>query len=137
MKTRWVGVDFDGTLATWNCPWPENWRATGKPIPRMVKRVKRWIAEGKDVRIFTARMDGYHPKDGPIPIHMVRESIEDWCLKYLGVILPVTNRKDYWCEAIYDDRAIQVERDTGRLIGEVDTTNTRHRRGIFAEEADK
>jgi len=118
MKTRWVGVDFDGTLATWNCPWPENWRATGKPIPRMVKRVKRWIAEGKDVRIFTARMDGYHPKDGPIPIHMVRKSIEDWCLKHLGVILPVTNRKDYWCEAIYDDRAIQVERDTGRIIGE-------------------
>ena len=118
MKTRWIAVDFDGTLATWNCPWPENWRATGEPIPAMVTRVKRWIAEGEDVRLFTARMDGYHPKDGPVPVHMVRKVIEDWCVKHVGQILPVTNRKDTWCKALYDDRAIQVERDTGDIKGQ-------------------
>ena len=79
-------------------------------------RVKKWLAEGEDVRIFTARMDGYHPKDGPIPVHLVRKTIEDWCLKHIGVVLPVTNRKDYWCKAIYDDRAHRVEQDTGRLL---------------------
>ena len=117
MKTRWIAVDFDGTLATWNCPWPENWRATGEPIPAMVNRVKRWIAEGEDVRIFTARMDGYHPKDGPVPVHLVRGVIEEWCLKHIGIILPVTNRKDYWCKVLYDDRAVSVERDTGKIEG--------------------
>ena len=118
MKTRWIAVDFDGTLATWDCPWPDDYRATGEPIPLMVERVKRWIAEGEDVRIFTARMDGYHPKDGPVPVHLVRKVIEDWCLKHIGVILPVTNRKDYWMKVLYDDRAFQVEKDTGRIIGE-------------------
>ena len=116
MKTKWIAVDFDGTLAKWGCPWPEDYRATGDPIPLMVERVKKWLAEGEDVRIFTARMDGYHPKDGPIPVHLVRKTIEDWCLKHIGVVLPVTNRKDYWCKAIYDDRARRVEQDTGRLL---------------------
>lgn len=118
MKTRWIGVDFDGVLATWDCPWPEDWHATGEPIPKMVARVKRWIAEGEDVRIFTARMDGYHPIDGPVPVHLVRAVIEEWCLKHIGIILPVTNRKDYWCKAIYDDRAIRVGQDTGKIEGE-------------------
>ena len=66
MKTKWIAVDFDGTLAKWGCPWPEDYKATGDPIPMMVERVKKWLVEGEDVRIFTARMDGYHPKDGPI-----------------------------------------------------------------------
>ena len=116
--SRWIGVDFDGTLAIWGCPWPEDYRATGAPIPRMVERVKKWIAEGEDVRIFTARMDGYHPTAGHVPAHITRQIIEAWCLKHIGCVLPVTNRKDYFCKAIYDDRAHQVEQDTGRLIGE-------------------
>lgn len=118
MKTRWIAVDFDGTLATWDCPWKTDYTATGEPIPAMLNQVKTWLAEGKDVRIFTARMDGYHPVDGPIPARITRKIIEDWCLKHIGVILPVTNRKDFWCDAIYDDRAYRVERDTGRIMGE-------------------
>ena len=113
---RCILVDFDGTLATWDIPWQDDYKATGKPIPMMVERIKRWLVEGEDVRIFTARMDGYHPKDGPIPAHVTRKIIENWCLKHVGAILPVTNRKEYSCLRIYDDRAIQVERDTGRLI---------------------
>ena len=121
MKTHWIGVDFDGTLATWGCNWPEDSSAVGEPIPAMVERVKQWISEGRDVRIFTARMDGYHPTEIHVPAHIVRQTIEIWCLKHLGIILPVTNRKDYWCDALYDDKAIQVERDTGRLIEETMT----------------
>jgi hypothetical protein len=117
-KKKWLGVDFDGTLATWGCNWLGDYHATGQPIPRMVDRVKKWIAEGEDVRIFTARMDGYHPTAGHVPAHVSRQIIEDWCLKHLGFILPVTNRKDYFCKAIYDDRAYRVEKDTGRLLGE-------------------
>ena len=38
----WVGVDLDGTLATY-----DEWRGiehVGEPIAPMVERVKRWLA---------------------------------------------------------------------------------------------
>ena len=119
-ERRWIGVDFDGTLAIWGCAWVKDYHATGAPIPRMVARVKKWLAEGEDVRIFTARMDGYHPTAGHVPAHVSRQIIDEWCLKHIGQVLPVTNRKDYFCKALYDDRAHRVEQDTGRLIGEED-----------------
>ena len=115
---RWIGVDLDGTLAIWDIPWSDDHRLIGAPIPAMVQQVKLWLYQGEDVRIFTARMDGYHPKQGPIPARTNRRIIGNWCLKHLGAVLPITNRKDHWCKAIYDDRAVQVERDTGRIIGE-------------------
>ena len=113
---RWIGVDFDGTLAVFKCNWPDDPSATGEPITPMVELVKKWIAEGEDVRIFTARMDCYHPKFGRLQTLDVKAHIEAWCLKHIGEVLPITNVKDYFCKAIYDDRAIQVEKDTGRLI---------------------
>ncbi len=115
---KYVAVDFDGTLASFECDWPADYRCTGIPIPLMVERVKRWLAEGEDVRIFTARMDCYHPIQGPLTEAQVKAPIEAWCLKYLGRVLPITNRKDYRMRVLYDDRAIQVEKDTGRIIGE-------------------
>lgn len=54
MNEGWIGIDLDGTLAEY-----DGWKGVehiGKPIPSMVKRVKEWISEGKDVRIFTARV---------------------------------------------------------------------------------
>ncbi len=117
-RQRWIGVDFDGTLASFDCDWPADFRCTGTPIPAMVERVKQWLAEGEDVRIFTARMDGYHPIHGPLTKEEVCAPIEAWCLEHLGRVLPITNRKDYLMKVLYDDRAVQVEKDTGRLIGE-------------------
>ena len=52
----WIGVDLDGTLAEYG-----GWKGPdhiGPPVPKMLERVKSWIAEGRDVRIFTARVDG-------------------------------------------------------------------------------
>jgi hypothetical protein len=117
-KKRWIGVDLDGTLAHFGCDWPHDYKLIGEPIPAMVERTKRWIADGEDVRIFTARMDCFHPIFGKVPAENVRRPIEEWCLKHLGKVLPITNRKDYWCKAIYDDRAHNVETDTGRLTEE-------------------
>lgn len=113
---RWIAVDFDGTLAKFGCDWQQDYRATGDPVPAMVERVKQWLADGEDVRIFTARMDCYHPTFKGLDTYRVKEPIEAWCLQHLGRVLPITNVKDYFCKAIYDDRAIQVEHDTGRLI---------------------
>lgn len=105
----WVGVDLDGTLAHY-----DEWRGVnhiGAPVPAMVTLVKAMIAAGRDVRIFTARV-AYEPEGS-----WAREVIQNWCAEHLGVILPVTNVKDFGMIALYDDRCIQVEQNTGRLIG--------------------
>ena len=82
----------------------------------MVKRVRQWLKEGRDVRIFTARA---YP-DGVRNMDEVLGAIAEWCQEHLGRILPITCAKDPNCITIYDDRAIQVEPNTGRLIGESD-----------------
>ena len=48
----WIAVDFDGTVAFYP---PQPGQSLGDPIPDMVDRVKQWLAEGIEVRIFTAR----------------------------------------------------------------------------------
>jgi len=115
MNSGYILVDLDGTLARFTQCGTEH---IGKPIPAMVKRVKQWLAEGKEVRIFTARMAGHLLRDlktGEIIDALT--PIEQWCKKHIGQVLPVTNVKDYGMIALYDDRAIQVEMNTGRLIG--------------------
>jgi hypothetical protein len=91
-------------------------------VPAMVERVKGWIAEGLDVRIFTARVAPYVFEDGgDDAARSVGEQvqlIEAWCLEHLGRVLPITCSKDYAMARCYDDRAVQVEKNTGRLIEE-------------------
>lgn len=56
LKNGWYGIDLDATLA-----WHDGFVSVdhiGHPIPRMAARVRRMLDEGKDVRIFTARVDG-------------------------------------------------------------------------------
>lgn len=106
----WIGVDLDGTLAHYT-----EWRGVdhiGEPIPMMVARVRRWIAEGQDVRIFTARVH----KDAGRDLGRVILAIEEWCLRHLGVVLPITNEKDYGMVLLWDDRCVQVEPNTGRRM---------------------
>lgn len=120
MSDGWIGVDFDGTLAHY-----DHWRGethVGAPIAPMVDRVKRWLAEGLEVRIFTARV--YEPVDisglhmEPMPKREARQVIEAWCLEHLGVVLPVTNVKDYGMIELWDDRAVQVVANTGEPVGQ-------------------
>lgn len=107
----WIGVDLDGTLAEYG-----GWQGPlhiGKPIMPMVERVKGWIAEGREVRIFTARMydDGSPGRD--IEVRMARAAIELWCELHIGVKLPVTNVKDFGMIQLWDDRAVRVVENTG------------------------
>ncbi len=102
----WIGVDLDGTLAKY-----DHWRGPehiGAPVPAMRVRVIRWLAEGRDVRIFTARITDGRPE--------VTRAIEKWCVKNLGRKLPITATKDYGCVEYWDDRAVQVEPNTGRRV---------------------
>ena len=81
----------------------------GRPIPEMVERVKKMIADGKDVRIFTARVS-HDPKG------VGRAAIEAWCYRNLGKVLPITDTKDQWFKDGYDDRMHRVEANTGRVL---------------------
>lgn len=117
----WIGVDLDGTLAEDN---GLGIGQIGPPIPAMVERVKRWLAEGKEVRIVTARAghtgqtnpDNNIIDDTRFMVAQV-EMVRDWCLEHIGMRLNVTAKKDYAMLELWDDRAVQVERNTGRLIG--------------------
>lgn len=105
----WIGCDLDGTLAHY-----DEWRGVehiGEPIPLMVERVKSWLAEGKDVRIFTARVAPLD-EDG-MQWFAARGHIVEWCIKHLGRELPVTCIKDRHMVELYDDRAVQMITNTG------------------------
>ncbi len=133
MSDGWIGVDLDGTLAHYDTF--VGVEHIGEPIMPMVDRVKRWLAEGRDVRVFTARVDG-----GGVAIaegnragkafqdvEKVVVYIEQWCLKHIGQILPVTNRKDYGMIELWDDRVVAVEPNTGKAL-------SASRRGLELEE---
>ena len=98
----WIGVDLDGTIAQYGA-----WKGPdhiGEPIPAMVERVKKWLAEGIEVRIFTARASV--PEQIP--------PILDWLRRHVGEELEITNVKDFGMVELWDDRAVQVIPNTGQ-----------------------
>lgn len=103
----WIGVDLDGTLAEYG-----GWKGPyhiGAPVEKMLQRVKRWIAEGRDVRIFTARVSPDNPG-----AEASRDAIASWCRDYIGCALPVTATKDFGMIELWDDRCVQIIPNTGR-----------------------
>lgn len=50
-------------------------------------------------------------------VPLVRAHIERWCLEHIGIVLPVTNVKDYGMIELWDDRAVQVIPNTGEPAG--------------------
>jgi hypothetical protein len=101
----WIGVDFDGTISTY-----DHWRGidhVGEPIMPMIRRVRDWLDQGIEVRIFTARCAG--PED-------CKPAIEKFCLEHIGEVLQITNVKDFGLIELWDDRAVRVEYNTGRRV---------------------
>ncbi|OGM10521.1 hypothetical protein A2Z67_02815 [Candidatus Woesebacteria bacterium RBG_13_36_22] len=96
-------VDFDKTLAYHRTEWGAD--KTGKPIPKMMARVKRWLEQGKKVKIFTARATNTKMK----------KEIQDWLEDNGLPRLEVTNVKGTDVIEIYDDRARQVKPNTGEV----------------------
>ncbi len=102
-------VDFDGTLAFYDGS--KGPLHLGAPVPRMVAQIKRWLAQGDQVVIFTARVQN-HDAAG------IRPLIEAWSKRHIGQVLEVTNEKRHEFSDFYDDRAWRVEKNTGRIVGE-------------------
>lgn len=122
MTKGWIGVDLDGTLAHY-----DGWKGIdhiGEPIPKMMARVRRWLREGREVRIFTARVtesgDGSH--------RFARAHIEAWLHEHdlhrntseaeavQKFPLMVTNLKDFAMDELWDDRVVRVEANTGMAL---------------------
>jgi hypothetical protein len=113
LDQEWIGVDFDGTLAMW-----ERWGGVltlGEPIWPMVERVKGWLAAGKRVKIFTARMEPPYDPRWVTRLDVI-DTIQAWTEKYLGERLEVTNVKDLHMIELWDDRAVQVEHNVGEPV---------------------
>lgn len=101
----WIGVDLDGTLA--RDLGSARWDDIGSPIEPMLNRVKRWIAEGRTVKIFTARASS------PRQVMAVKE----WLVSCGLPDLEVTNVKDLHMIELWDDRCVQVTTNLGEPVG--------------------
>ena len=102
-KKAWVGFDLDSTLAEYD---ESTFPKIGRPIPEMVELIKAYLAVGTIVKIFTARAND---KD-QIP------KIQEWLVREAKLPkLEVTNKKDFYMIRYYDDRAVQVVPNKGRL----------------------
>jgi hypothetical protein len=98
-------VDLDGTLAFHDPDAPFKINEVGPPVEKMLARVKRWLAEGKKVVIFTARASRAENLP-PIKAWLKEQGLPD---------LKITNEKTPDITRIYDDRAWHVERNTGEV----------------------
>lgn len=99
-----IYVDLDGTLAEYH-----GWKGPnhiGPPIEPMLNRVRAWVRGGIVVKIFTARAS----------VHEQIPPIKSW-LAQLGLgDLEVTCIKGFDGEEFWDDRAVTVEANTGRIL---------------------
>lgn len=125
----WYGFDLDGTLATYN-----GWMGAehiGEPIKPMVDIIKRYHDEGKVVKIMTARVAPRKLEDGSIGEQFVyvcqhetgkryaSDFIKEWCEKNLGFVPEIVHHKDALMLWLFDDRVVQVESNTGRILGKM------------------
>lgn len=110
--SEWIGVDLDGTLAEYHGP---SQAGIGAPVPAMVERVRKWLAAGIEARIITARVSS--KVDVTNRYYQLR-MIQTFCEQHLGRKLEVTAEKDYEMLELWDDRAVGVECNTGRIRSE-------------------
>lgn len=100
----WIGVDLDGTLAHYEGHYGAS---IGEPVRPMLLRVKDWVAVGREVRIFTARA-GDSTQRAAVAAWLARHGLEG---------LAITNIKDFDMAALYDDKAVRVQRNKGYVCG--------------------
>lgn len=104
---KWIGFDFDGTLAKDIDPTGKFSTILGPPVQSMVDLAKQYINDGFEVKIFTARAE--HMNQIPV--------LEKWCEAHLGKKLEITNKKDHKMSILFDDRAIAVKKNEGICLG--------------------
>ena len=111
-EEEWIGFDLDGTLAKY-----DGWKGVehiGEPVTTMVVVAKllHWL--GKKIKILTARVA---PREDGDCGDKAKKYIEKWCEKNLGFVPEITHLKDASMAALFDDRAVAVEQNTGKVLG--------------------
>lgn len=110
-------VDFNGTLA-----WHDKGAKVigedgkpllGKPIKRMVDRVKKLLASGMGVKIQCGTVGAGGPNG-----EKMAAAIREWTKAHLGQELEVTGSITPRCLGIWNDKARGVIRNTGRFVDE-------------------
>lgn len=102
----WEGFDLDGTLAHWDRSL--GILGIGEPLKVMASKARRAIAEGVDVRIFTARVAPESLEYYGLTLAETEAAIEAWCIKHLGRKIPITCRKDIGMRTVHDDASTEV-----------------------------
>ncbi|MEB3212418.1 MAG: hypothetical protein VKL39_13750 [Leptolyngbyaceae bacterium] len=141
-KSGWIAMDLDGTLVKY-----DKWVSAGhigEPVVPMVKRVQDFLAEGREVRIFTARCwplvlpldvsqrEAIEKWFAQSQLEVVQEfdasperitdaltavkAIHEWTEQVFGQPLVVTCVKDYFMYQLFDDRAVSVQKNTGSCV---------------------
>ncbi len=102
----WYAVDLDGTLAKY-----DGWQGQdyiGEPIPAMMAKVKKLLADGCTVKIFTARAG----IEGAVKV------VHQWLADHGLPPFEVTDKKDFNMIELWDDRARQVVENKGTIVGQ-------------------
>lgn len=102
--------DIDGTL--FKHPRGNDF-SIGEPIPKMIEFLRQQLAAGWKVKIFTARWA--NPDTREEQEKLIRDALREHVSEQASQ-LEITNAKDLYTRAIYDDRAIQVIMDTGEIV---------------------
>lgn len=100
--SKTYAVDLDGTTAFYS-GWHGKKQPIGAPIPKMIDKIKSFIAAGDRVVIFTARAK---------TLADVAE-VKKWLLDNDLGDLEVTNIKKPEYDCMIDDKVIEVVRNTG------------------------
>lgn len=113
----WYGFDLDGTTAKYNSGDFRKYGPNhiGEPIEAIINIIKQLLADGKNVKICTARVC----EPDPFEKKKVVRAIQDFTEKHVGRRLEVTNEKDFEMIALFDDRAVQVMPNEGILVENV------------------
>ena len=105
---KWLAVDLDGTLAHY-----DGWKGIGNigdPIKNIVEAIKARREAGWGVAIFTARVSD------PAEREAAEESIWAWADHHNIEIDGITCIKHKHFIEFWDDRAIQVIKNTGEFV---------------------
>lgn len=109
----WYGFDLDGTLAEYH-GWVSE-QHIGKPIPAIARIFLRLIHQGKRVKIITARMSPmFTPPEETEAV--IRAWLKEHFNTEISEMVELTNEKDPKMIAMYDDRCISVEANTGKIM---------------------
>ena len=105
-----IAIDLDGTLALY-----DGWEGSdkiGDPVPAMVDIMLHHIRNGEECVIFTARVSG----DDKEEAEMAEYHIRNWLAKNDLPQLKITCIKEKAFRIFYDDRAIRIAHNEGKMI---------------------